>query len=348
MDILNLLFFQYGVATAIFIGTWIVLWTAKKFVINRLEYFTKKTNTDLDDAAVGILNTINPVVLGAASLAFSIRFADVPEIVVTVISAVFMAALIYQLSVGIARILTIVIVKSGGSPDDVGRKAAASFLAGGVKVIIWLLGALWILSNFGVNVTSLIAGLGIGGVAIAFALQKILSDLFSSFAIYLDKPFEVGDFIIVGGNAGTVEKIGIKTTRLRALQGEELVISNAELTTSRVQNFKKMEERRVQFRFGVLYETPHALLKEIPGMIKKIVEAHDDVRLDRAHLAAYSDSAVTFELVYFVLSGDYKKHMDINEEILFSIKEAFDKKGIGFAYPTQTLYVKKDALAKEK
>lgn len=348
MDIVNLLIFQYGVAATVFVGTWAVLWTAKKFIINRLEYFSKKTTTDIDDAAVGILNTINPVVLGAASLAFSLRFAEVPQIAVTVVSGIFMAALVYQVSVGVARVLTIVIVKSGGNPDDPGRKAAASFLAGSVKVVIWLLGALWVLSNFGVNVTSLIAGLGIGGVAIAFALQKILSDLFSSFAIYLDKPFEVGDFIVVGNNSGTVEKIGIKTTRMRALQGEELVISNAELTTSRVQNFKKMHERRVQFRFGVLYETPHKLLKEIPDMIKKIVEAHDDVRLDRVHLAAYSDSAVTFELVYFVLSGDYVKHMDINEDILFSVKEAFDKKGISFAYPTQTLYVKKDALTEEK
>jgi len=209
-----------------------------------------------------------------------------------------------------------------------------------VKVIIWAIGGLLVLSNLGVNVTSLIAGLGIGGVAIALALQNILSDLFASFSIYFDKPFEVGDFIVVGANSGTVEKIGIKTTRIRALQGEEVIISNAELTKSRVQNFKKLKERRVVVRPGVLYETKHELLKEIPTLLQKAVDATEKTRFDRANLAEYGDSAIVFELVYYVLSGDYKEYMNLNEKILLAVKEAFDKKGIEFAYPTQTVYVR--------
>lgn len=335
------LIFEYGGAGAVFVVTWFVLWGAKKAVISRLERLSDKTKTDLDDAFVSVLNTINPIVLGAASLAFSIRFADVPAIVVTTVSAAFLIALVYQVSVGVARIVDIAVLKAQGKRGDTDKKAAVALLSGTVKVVIWAVGGLLVLSNLGVNVTSLIAGLGIGGVAIALALQNILSDLFASFSIYFDKPFEVGDFIVVGEHLGTVEKIGIKTTRLRALQGEEIVISNAELTAARVQNFKKIKERRVAIQFGVLYETKHELLKEIPGMIKEIVEREDGARFDRAHLASFGASSIDFEFVYYALTDEYTVHMDMKERILIGLKEAFDTKGIGFAYPTQTVYVRK-------
>jgi len=332
--------FEYGLSAGIFVATWVVLWTAKKVVIVRLESLSQKTKTDLDDALVSVLNTINPVVLGAASLTFAIRFADVPAIVVTSVSAAFLIALVYQISVGVAQIIDIAVLKAQGKRVDTDKKAAVALLSGTVKVIIWAIGGLLVLSNLGVDVTSLIAGLGIGGVAIALALQNILSDLFASFSIYFDKPFEVGDFIVVGANSGTVEKIGIKTTRIRALQGEEVIISNAELTKSRVQNFKKLKERRVVVRPGVLYETKHELLKEIPTLLQKAVDTTEKTRFDRANMAEYGGSAIVFELVYFVLSGDYKEYMNLNEKILLAVKEAFDKKGIEFAYPTQTVYVR--------
>lgn len=336
------LILEYGLAAGIFVTAWVVLWAAKKAAILRLEHLSKKTKTDLDDALVSILDTINPVVLGAASLAFAVRFADVPPIVITTVSGAFLIALVYQASIGAARIVDIALLKTKGKRGDGGRKVALSLLSGAVKVAIWVVGGLLVLSNLGVDITSLVAGLGIGGVAVALALQNILSDLFSSFAIYFDKPFEVGDFIIVGEHLGTVEKIGIKTTRLRSLQGEEIVISNAELTSARIQNFRKLKERRVAITFGVLYETPHELLKEIPGMVRSIIE-HDEkgARLDRVHLAAYGASSIDFELVYYALTNNFIEHMDTQERILFAIKEAFDTKGIAFAYPTQTVYVKK-------
>ena len=333
--------FEYGLSIAVFFVTWGLLWSAKKLLIGRLEKLSQKTNTDLDDALVSVFNTINPVVLGAASLAFGIRFASVPQIVVTTVSALFLIALVYQVSVGVARIVDIAVLKSQGKRSDGNKKAAMTFLSATVKAIIWVIGGLLVLSNLGVNVTSLIAGLGVGGVAIAFALQNILADLFSSFAIYFDKPFEVGDFIVVGEHMGTVEKIGVKTTRLRALQGEEIVISNAELTSTRIQNFRKLKERRVVIPFGVLYETPHALLKEIPAVLKKAVEDEKHARFDRAHLASYGASSIDFELVYYALTDNFNEHMDAQERILLAIKEVFDEKGIEFAYPTQTLYVKK-------
>lgn len=335
--------YSYIVALSIFLIGWVVLWAAKKIIIGRLAALAEKTSSDLDDAFIGILQTINPAVLGAASAAFAIRFTEAPSVLVQAVSAAFLIAVVYQVSVGVAHAVDVAVQKRQGKRVEVGQKAAVTFLSTTVKWIIWALGGLMVLSNLGVNVTSLVAGLGIGGLAVALALQNVLSDLFASFSIYFDKPFEVGDFIVVGSHTGTVEKIGIKTTRLRALQGEEIVIANAELTAARVQNFKKLKKRRVVIRPGVLYETPSAALKEIPKLLEGAVSGVEQAQFDRAHLAEYGDSAIVFELVYYALTSEYAEYMDLNQTVLFNIKEAFDGKGIEFAYPTQTLYVKRDS-----
>lgn len=332
---------SYVVAAGVFAGTWVVLWAVKHVVIGRLAHLAEKTESDLDDALISILQTINPMVLGVASLAFAVRFTTLPDVMITTISALFLVAIVYQISVGAARVVDVAVQKRAGKRIQTGQKAAITFLSTTVKWIIWAIGALLILSNLGIDITSLIAGLGIGGIAIALAMQNILSDLFASFSIYFDKPFEVGDFVVVGEHSGVVEKIGIKTTRIRALQGEEIVISNAELTSARVQNFKKLQKRRIVVGLGVLYETKHEFLKEIPGLIEKAVGKVENAEFDRAHLASYGDFSINFELVYYVLSGEYNEYMNANQTILINIKEEFDKKGIEFAYPTQTLYVNK-------
>jgi len=198
-----------------------------------------------------------------------------------------------------------------------------------------------VLSNLGVNITSLVAGLGIGGLAIALALQSVLSDLFSSFSIYFDKPFQVGDYIIVGKHSGTVEKIGIKSTRIRASQGEEIVISNQELTSARVQNFKKLKERRNTTSIGVTYETSTDKLKKIPDIIKYIIEEEKNARFDRVYFTTFADSALVFDLVYYVKSDAYSVYLETQQNINFKIKEAFEKEGIDMAYPTQTIYLTK-------
>jgi len=210
-----------------------------------------------------------------------------------------------------------------------------------IKIILWIIGLLLILSNLGINITSLVAGLGIGGIAIALALQNILSDLFSSFAIYFDKPFKVGDFIIIGKDMGTVEQIGIKTTRLRALQGEQIVISNQELTSARIQNFKKLSERRVAFELGVVYGTPDDKMKKIPELIEKIIKETKDTRFDRSHFKSFGDFALIFETVYYITSGEYLDYMNAQQEIGLKIKEKFSTEEIEFAYPTQTLFLNK-------
>lgn len=206
-----------------------------------------------------------------------------------------------------------------------------------IRAIIWGLAAILFLDNIGVKINTLIAGLGIGGLAVAFAAQSILADLFCFVTILFDRPFEVGDFIVAGPESGTVEHIGIKTTRLRSLSGEQLIFSNTDLTSARIQNFKTLEKRRVKFTIGVTYDTPLHKMKEIPQMIRGIVEELPDTAFGRAHFTAFSDYSMDFEVVYFVLSNDYDRYMDIHQSFNLQLKEAFEREGIEFAFPTHTI-----------
>jgi len=205
----------------------------------------------------------------------------------------------------------------------------------------WVIVGIMVLANLGVNVTSLITGLGIGGVAIALAVQNILSDLFSSFTIFLDKPFQVGDYIKVGKDSGNVEHIGLKTTQIKTLRGEALVIPNKELTSTRIQNFRHMKRRREAFTFGILYNTPKKQRVEIPEMVQSIIEGIEGLEFERCHFAQLADSSLNFEVVYYVNSSDYTLYMDTKQQVNLALMEAFEKKQIEFAYPTQTIYLEK-------
>jgi small-conductance mechanosensitive channel len=209
------------------------------------------------------------------------------------------------------------------------------------RMAIWVLVLLLVLDNLGVNITALIAGLGIGGIAIALALQTVLGDLLASLSIVLDKPFSVGDFLNVGEYFGSVEHVGLKTTRLRSLSGEQLVFSNSDLLSSRIRNYGRMYERRVVFNLGVTYQTPREKLIAIPKIIRQAIEQQENVRFDRSHFKEYGDFSLNFETVYYVLSSDYTQYMDIQQAINLYIHEQFENEKIEFAYPTQTLFVEK-------
>ncbi len=221
-------------------------------------------------------------------------------------------------------------------PDGVAAMDILAFIA---RVAIWTIVLLAALDNLGVNITTMIAGLGVGGIAVALAAQNILGDLFASLSIVLDKPFAVGDFLIIDGFLGTVEEVGIKTTRLRSLSGEQLVFSNNDLLNSRIRNYGRMAERRVVFSIGVTYQTPAETVRAIPEILRAAVEAQDKVRFDRAHFQKYGDFALIFEVVYYVLSSDYADYMDIQQAINLRVYDEFEANGISFAYPTQTVYV---------
>jgi len=190
-----------------------------------------------------------------------------------------------------------------------------------------------------VDITGLAAGLGIGGIAVALAAQSILGDLFAAFSIYIDQPFVIGDYLVVGSYNGTVEKIGMKTTRLRSLTGEQLVFSNSDLVGSRIQNFGRLEERRAAFSVGVTYDTPTAKVEKIPGIIQDVVESQDHVRFDRSHFKEFGDSALIVETVYYVLLPAYQTKMDIQQAINLDLKRRFEAEGIEFAFPTQMIFV---------
>lgn len=207
------------------------------------------------------------------------------------------------------------------------------------KIVLWSLVFLLVLDNLGVNITALVAGMGVGGIAVALAVQTILGDLFASLSIVMDKPFVIGDFLIVGDLMGSVEYVGLKTTRLRSLSGEQLVFSNSDLLNSRIRNYGRMLERRVVFNLGVTYQTSREQLIKIPVIVREAVEQEDKTRFDRSHFKEYGDFALLFESVYYVLSPDYNEYMDIQQAINLHIHERFEQEKIEFAYPTQTLYV---------
>ncbi len=210
-----------------------------------------------------------------------------------------------------------------------------------INAFIFIIAFLVILWVNEIDLTGIAVGLGVGGIAIAFALQNVLSDVFSAFSIYFDRPFEIGDFIIVGEYAGTVKKIGMKSTRVQLLQGEELVLSNRELTSTSVRNFKKLKKRRIVFKFGVTYDTPLEKLKKIPDMVKKIVDSLELSEIDRVHFTEFGDFSLNFEVVYYMKKGDYVLFRDTQQQINFLIKGAFEKEGIEMAFPTQTIFLNK-------
>jgi len=342
-------FFQYQVlgnslkdyifALFIFLGILVLFKIIQIILLRYFRRLAEKTRTEIDDAFIEIVQKIRPPFYFLLAVYFALKCLEVNFWLAKIFSAVLGVWIIYQIIVSIQVLINRIVKKR--IAKDVGSEAAIELLGKIFKGVLWAIGFLFILSNLGINITSLVAGLGIGGIAVAFALQNILADLFSSFTIFFDKPFEIGDFIVVGDCKGMVERIGIKTTRIRSLQGEELVISNRELTSAKVQNFGKIKERRISMKIGVTYETPGEKLKIIPQIIENIINSVENVRFDRAFFVAFGDFALIYEIVYFVEKPDYLVYLDANQQILLGIKEKFEEEGIEIAYPTQKIYLEK-------
>lgn len=332
---------DYVSALVIFTGLFVFFALFQKVVLSKLEKLAENTKSDIDDELIKIVSIIRPPFYSFLAFYLSLGFLEIAPFLKAVINTILIVWFVFQIITALQVLINYVVRKKFAGEDTQARTAisAVSII---LKIGLWSVALLLILSNMGVNITSLVAGLGIGGIAVAMALKNILSDLFDSFAIYLDKPFLVGDFIVAGDDIkGVVEKIGLKTTRIRALQGEEIVISNSKLTSAKIQNFKKLKERRVSFSLGVAYETSSEKLKKIPGIIKKIIESQKHVRFDRVHFTKFADFALIFDVVYYMESPDHVAHLDANQVINFEIKDAFEREGISMAYPTQTLYLEK-------
>jgi small-conductance mechanosensitive channel len=327
------------VGLAVAVGVYLVLAFARRLLLRRIER---------SDAQVGWLHGLRQALVRTSSLFVLVlaiyagtSFVTLPPAVDRVITSAFVIALFLQGALWASHIVVgwIAWYAATKARQNKAIANALSLIQLFARVVVWSIALLMILNNLGFDVTALVAGLGIGGIAVALAAQNILSDLFASLAIVLDQPFVVGDFVVLGDKMGTVERIGIKTTRIRSLSGEELIVSNADLLASRIHNFKRMAERRVVFMISVTYETPAEKVEQLPGMLRAIVEAQELVRFDRAHFARYGDFALVYEVVYWLLSADYNVYMDTQQRINLAIFRQLRAEGIAFAYPTQMIYL---------
>ncbi len=316
----------------------------KFIIVSKLKQLFKKTKNDLDDVFIHFIDKINWYFYIIVSLYISIQFLKVPVLVNVTFEYLFFVAVVYYAVKALQEVIDYgskKMIEKRQLEEQKTDHSVILCLNNALKILLWVIAVVVMLSNIGFDVTTLVAGLGIGGIAIAFALQNILVDVFASFSIYFNKPFRVGDFIIVGTDSGVVKEIGIKSTKIQTLQGQELIISNKELTETRVNNFKKMKKRRIVFDLGVTYDTTVKKLKSIPEIIEKIVEKEEVAKLDRVHFKSFGDFSLNFEIVYYVSTGDYAKYMDTQQGINFKIKEQFEEAGIEMAFPTQTIYLSK-------
>ncbi|WP_115718395.1 mechanosensitive ion channel family protein [Gallaecimonas mangrovi] len=276
------------------------------------------------------------------AISFSFHYLQFPQRVENLVRGVTVFSAFIQLGLWLTAALYAAVESTQkssryqASPGAMTNVAAFRFLG---AMVVWTLLLLFTLDNLGVNISALVAGLGVGGIAVGLAVQNILGDLFASISIVVDKPFVLGDFIVVETLSGTVESIGLKTTRIRSLSGEQIVFSNNKLLGLEIRNYKRMRERRILFQFGVTYQTPPEQLEQLPTMVKNIIENIEVLRFDRAHFCNFGDSAYEFEVVYWVKKADYIAYMDAHQQINLAMVRLFAKEGIDFAYPTRTLFI---------
>jgi small-conductance mechanosensitive channel len=333
---------SYFKCALIFFACLIVLKIVQWIIVKHLTNLAKKTKTTFDDFIIKVINTIVIPFSYFGVFYFCLKILAVSEFVQKIFAVIFTLALTLfaaKIAVVFLNYGSSLYLKKTGKGDSFQKSIDGIIRL--IKFIIWVGAACFFLDNMGFKISAVIAGLGIGGIAVALAAQAVLKDLFSYFSILFDRPFEVGDFIITGEHLGVIEKIGIKTTRISSLGGEQIIFSNTDLTNSRVRNYKRMLKRRVVFKLGITYDTPLEKIKQIPGIIENIVKKIDNAALDRAHFSAYGDFSLIYEIVYYVTGGDYNRYMNIQQEINFSVKEAFEELKVEFAFPTQTLYVNK-------
>lgn len=332
---------RWAIALIVFAGVLLVLFLLRRLAVNRLTRLSERTDTDIDDLVRDVLKRTKTLVLLVIALSIAGRTLVLSPGVELFLHRLLFIALAIQAGIWLSQVLTWVVERylRRREEEPAVRVAVLGMFSFFGRVAIWSIVLLLCLDNFGFDVTALIAGLGVGGIAVGLALQNVLQDTFASLSIVLDKPFEVGDFIVLGDFAGNVERIGLKTTRIRSLSGEQLVFGNGDLLNSRIRNFKVMSERRIVFHFGVLYQTTADQLEAIPGMVREIFEGVERARLDRAHFFRFGDSSLDFEIVYWVESPEYLVYMDIQQQVNLALVRRFEAEGIDFAYPTRTLYI---------
>lgn len=346
MEFLNKVFLDNSVvAWATALALILVITFALRFAVallnRRLAKVSEMTTNRIDDVIAAVFANTKTWALFYAGFWFGVKSLNMPSQVHSVLRYLTVIVVVLQVgawgNVAIAQFIKYRVRASiDHDPATATTMAALGFLS---RILLWSVLLLMALNNVGIEIGPLMAGLGVGGIAVALAVQNVLGDLFASLSIVLDKPFVIGDFIVIGDFLGNVEHVGLKTTRLRSLSGEQLVFSNSDLLQSRIRNYKRMQERRILFSLGVVYQTPRETVSRIAGILRDVIESNERTRFDRAHFKTFGPSSLDFEAVYYVLSAEYGVYMDIQQKINLEIMKRFEAEGIEFAYPTQTLYV---------
>lgn len=336
---------EWLIAICTLVIAFLVLSSARRILITKLARLALITAHEFDDLLVAVLKNTKTFTLFATSTYLASTILTLkPAIMAPGLKLLVLTLLLqggFWASAGISFWLERTMQRR--MDHDKSSATTLTFLGFLARITLWAIVLLLILDNLGVNVTGLVAGLGIGGIAVALAVQNILGDLFASLSIVLDKPFVIGDFVVVDTFSGTIEHIGLKSTRIRCLSGEQLIVANNDLLKSRIRNYKRMTERRIVFNFGVIYQTSLEKLTTAKSIVSGIINRQENTRLDRVHFQAFGDSSLNFEVVYFVTDPDYTLYMDVQEQINLAIFRSFVEQGIEFAYPTQTLFLQREA-----
>ncbi len=313
----------------------------KRVAAGRLRRSEQRVHSPRRAALLMVIEATKPWLIFFAGVYFGSQYLDLPKVSDAWIAKLFTIAAFLQMGLWAGAAMEFWIGRSRSRAlesniADATSLAALSFVG---KMLLWTIMLLLVLDNLGVNITAMVTGLGVGGIAVALAVQNILSDLFASLSIIVDKPFVIGDFVVIDEYKGTIEHVGLKTTRLRSLDGEQIVFSNSDMLKSRLRNYKRMQQRRVLFTFGVLYRTPPEQLEKIPAIVKAIVEKQKRIRFERAHFVKLGESSLDYEVVFWMLDPDDTLHLDAQQAINLELLRTFAREKIGFAYPTRTVIV---------
>jgi len=341
-DIFSLSLASLSLAIAATLISYLLMSTALHFSVGRLKKIAEQTTNRVDDTVVEVLGGSNRWLMLLAALLIGVGMLDLNDRWNARVGQLWFVAVALQLGLWLTRAISIGLrrYQQRHSSDGMTQAgASATLLSWALRTVLWTVVLLAVLSNVGVNITAFVASLGVGGIAVALAVQNILGDLFASLSIAVDKPFEVGDFIGIDSFVGTVQFIGLKTTRIRSLNGEQIIISNTDLLKQVVKNYKRMEERRIVFKFGVTYSTSPAQAEAIPQIVRRLVESNDKLRFDRAHFQGFGDSSLDYEVVYIVKEPDYNVYMDAQQTLNLQLMRELAALGVDFAFPTRTVYL---------
>ncbi|MBA1204602.1 mechanosensitive ion channel family protein [Pseudomonas capeferrum] len=321
------------------------------FIMRNLKARSGKRGSHVSQIAIDVLSSTSNTLLLLGSILVGIGVLDLPERWASRVSSLWFVVVALQVGLWASRAIALAMLryfKRHSHSENYSGSALATLSLWGAKVLLWAVVILAMLSNLGVNITAFVASLGVGGIAIALAVQNILGDVFASLSIAVDKPFEVGDFIVVGSLAGTVEHVGLKTTRIRSLGGEQIVMANAEMIGSTIQNYKRLQERRIVFKFSLTHGSTPEQVKQVTQQVERIIREQKLARFDRSHFLGFGEYSLDFETVYIVLDPSYNVYMDVQQAINIAMMEAFAKIGVKFAFPARTLYVESLPTALQK